>query len=57
MQEFKSMDYLEELVNSNGKKDTIDILEKISYLLQDNGHGDARDFLDCLIDIVDNDEL
>ena len=57
MQEFKSMDYLEELVNNHGKKEASTILELVSYLLQDNGHGDARDFIDCLIDEVDNDEL
>ena len=57
MQEYKSMDYLEELVSNHGKKETSAILELVSYMLQDNGHGDARDFIDCLIDKVDNDEL
>ena len=56
MNEYKSMDYLEELVKNYGKDDTLSFLERIGYMLQDNGHGDSRDFLDILSEIVE-DEL
>jgi len=56
MNEYESMDYLQQLVNDYGKGDTLTILESISYMLMDNGHVEARMFLDSLSEIVE-DEL
>lgn len=56
MEEFKSMDYLQQLVNDYGKGEAMTIIETIGYLLMDNGYENARFFLDDLNELVE-DEL
>ena len=56
MNELKSMDYLQELVNNYGKETTLDFLANIGYLLSDNNCTDGRMFVDNLSEVVE-DEL
>ena len=53
MEELKSADYLEEIVSNIGRDNAIDVIQNISYLLQDNGYGDARYFTDRLMEIIE----
>lgn len=54
MNELKNAEYLQEIVNICFSKDmAIDIIQNISYLLQDNGYADARYFTDRLMEIIE----
>lgn len=59
MAEYKSLDYLEEIKNDNcmTKKDIINMLQNISYILADNDYNDARYFIDDIIDKIDDDKI
>ncbi len=59
MMEYKSMDYLKEIKDSNimTKDDVIDMLQNISYILADNGYNEARYFIDNIIDGIDDGEI
>ena len=45
MSEYKSLDYLQEIIKDNGKESTLDILQNIAYLLCDNGYNEAEFFI------------
>ena len=59
MNEYKSLDYLKEIKDSNimTKDDVIDMLQNISYILADNGYHEARYFIDNIIDDIDDGEI
>ena len=45
MSEYKSLDYLQEIIRDNGKESTLDILQNIAYILCDNGYNEAEYFI------------
>ena len=50
----KSLEYLEDIKNYlTNDKDLIEVLEKIGYILTDNGYSDARWLLDDIIDMME----
>lgn len=59
MSEYKSLDYLKEIKDSNvmTKSDLIDMLQNIGYILGDNDYQSARFFLDDIIELIENDEV
>ena len=53
--EIKSIECLDEIIEKFcfGKDNAIDIIQNISYLLQDNGYWDAKFFTDDLIEYIE----
>ena len=59
MADYKSLDYLKEIKDSNimSNDELIDMLQNVSYILADNGYQDARYFIDAIIDDIEDGEI
>lgn len=53
---FESLEYLEEIKTNHflDNKQLVDILEKVGYILTDNGHSNARWLLDDIIELLED---